>query len=165
MGGFNPYGYVDNPVSYVDPFGLAKCPHTKLASKIQERANEGKIPKIAPGKVSPKGYHGRLSEERIQNIVKNPDGVYVSSGGNNNIIFAKDGDIVIFAGNKTGAYKGQAITAYGPSGPRGNSGAAIHGGSPNDPGLPITNDMIVNGKIPKPDGGFLPAAHPVNLGG
>ncbi|WP_237385860.1 RHS repeat-associated core domain-containing protein [Xenorhabdus sp. Sc-CR9] len=164
-GGENLYAYVPNPTGWIDPFGLAKCPHSKLATKIQERANEGKIPKIAPGKVSPKGYHGRLSEERIQEIVKKPDGVYVSGGGNNNIIFAKDGDIVIFAGNKTGAYKGQAITAYGPSGPRGNSGAAIHGGSPNDPGLPITSDMIINGKISKPDGGFLPAAHPVSLGG
>ncbi|MBD2812698.1 RHS domain-containing protein, partial [Xenorhabdus sp. Vera] len=24
-GGFNPYGYVDNPVNFIDPFGLAKC--------------------------------------------------------------------------------------------------------------------------------------------
>ena len=154
----NTYAYTPDPISWVDPLGLAGCPHAKLAKKIQERASNGKIPKIASGKISPKGYHGRLSDERMQDILKNPDGVYVSTGGNNNIIFAKDGDIVILAGNKSGAYKGQAITSYGPSGPRGDSGAAIHGGLPSDPGLPITDSMILNGKIPKPGGGFLPPA-------
>ncbi|MEQ6969457.1 hypothetical protein [Pectobacterium polaris] len=81
------------------------------------------------------------------------------------IIFSKDGDIVILAGNKSGAYKGQAITSYGPSGPRGDSGAAIHGGLASDPGLPITDSMIVNGQIPKPGGGFLPPAIPITFGG
>lgn len=45
----------------------------------------------------------------MQDIIKNPDGVYVSSGGNNNIIFAKDGDIVILAGNKAGHIKGKRL--------------------------------------------------------
>lgn len=45
-------------------------PHAKLANKIRERAIDGKIPKIAPGKISPKGYHGRLSEQRMQEIIK-----------------------------------------------------------------------------------------------
>ncbi|MBB2275104.1 sugar-binding protein, partial [Escherichia sp. 94.0001] len=157
-GGLNLYQYAPNPLSWIDPLGLAKCPHAKLANKIQERAIDGKIPKIAPGKVSPKGYHVRLSEQRMLEIIKNPDGVYVSSGGNNNIIFAKDGDIVILAGNKAGAVKGQAITSYGSSGPRGDSGAAIYGGRASDPGLPITDSMIINGQIPTPGGGFLPPA-------
>nr|WP_080735488.1 RHS repeat-associated core domain-containing protein [Pectobacterium odoriferum] len=164
-GGESNYGYVQNPNTWVDPLGLAGCPHAKLAGKIQERANNGKIPKIAPGKISPKGYHGRLSEQRMQEVIKSPDRVYVSGGGNNNIIFAKDGDIVILAGNKSGAYKGQAITSYGPSGPRGDSGAAIHGGLASDPSLPITDSMIVNGQIPKPGGGFLPPAIPITFGG
>ncbi|HBE9177826.1 hypothetical protein [Serratia fonticola] len=97
----------------------------------------------------------------MQEIIKNPDGVYVSTGGNNNIVFAKDGDIVIFAGNKAGAVKGQAITAYGASGPRGKSGAAIYGGQASDPGLPVTHSMIINGEIPKPRGGFLSPATPI----
>ena len=163
QGGVNTYAYVPNPLIWTDPLGLAKCPHIKLANKIQERAIDGKIPKIAPGKISPKGYHGRLSEQRMQEIIKNPDGVYVSTGGNNNIIFAKDGDIVILAGNKAGAYKGQAITSYGPSGPRGESGAAIYGGRASDPGLPITDSMIINGQIPTPGGGFLPPATAIVL--
>jgi RHS repeat-associated protein len=160
-GGLNLYAYVPNPLTWIDPLGLAKCPHAKLANKIQERAIDGKIPKIAPGKVSPEGFHGRLSEQRMQEIIKNPDGVYVSTGGNNNIVFAKDGDIVIFAGNKAGAVKGQAITAYGASGPRGKSGAAIYGGQASDPGLPVTHSMIINGEIPKPRGGFLSPATPI----
>ncbi|PHM46214.1 hypothetical protein Xmau_00620 [Xenorhabdus mauleonii] len=139
--------------------------HEKLAKKIQQKVTAGKISKISSGKVSHTGYHGRLSDERIQEIVKNPDGVYASSGGYNNIIFAKDGDIVVFSGNKAGAYKGQAITAYGPSGQRGKSGAAIYGGLENDPGLAITNDMIINGKIPKPGGGFLSPANSLDIGG
>lgn len=97
-----------------------------------------------------------MSEEWVQDIVKKPDGVYVSSSGNNN---------TIFAGNKTGAYKGQAITTYGSLSPKGYSGTAIHGGSPNDPSLLITSNMIINGKISIPDGVFLPVAHPVSLGG
>lgn len=160
-GGLRTHGYVHNPITWVDPLGLAGCP--KLAKKIQDRAAKGKIPKIAAGKISPKGYHGRLSEGRMLEIVQNPEGVYASSGGHGNIIFAKEGDIVVFAGDGAGAYKGQAITSYGPSGPRGESGASIHGGSSTDPGLPITHDMIINGQIPKPNGGFLPAAHPIDL--
>lgn len=157
-GGLNQYRYAPNPVSWIDPWGLC----LKLAKKIQERAEAGKIPKIAPGKVSPGGYHGRLSDERILEIVKNPDGVYASSGNNNNIIFAKDGDVAVFAGDNAGSYKGQAITAYGPSGPRGDSGAAVYGGSPSDPGVPITHSMITNGQIPTPSGGYLAPASPIS---
>ena len=164
-GGLNTQSYVHDPVGWCDPWGLAGCPHTKLVSRIQERVRNGRIPLIAEGKVSPKGYHGRLSEQRMREIITEPDGVYYSTEGHNNIIFAKDGDVVIFAGNKAGAYKGQAITSYGPSGPRGSSGAASYGGSPDDPGLPVTDDMIINGKIPKPDGGFLPPAIPISTSG
>lgn len=155
------YAYVPNPLTWIDPLGLAKCPHAKLANKIQERAIDGKIPKIAPGKVSPEGFHGRLSEQRMQEIIKNPDGFYVSTGGNNNILFAMDGGVVIFSGNKSGAVKGEEITAYGASGPRGKSGAAIYGGQASDPGLPIAHSMIINGEIPKPRGGFLSPATPI----
>jgi hypothetical protein len=88
------------------------------------RANKGNIPKIPPGKVSPKGYHGRLTEERMLEIVQSSDGVYgPPSGKQGNIIFRKDGDIVVFAGHNGRSQKGQAITSYGPSGPKGISGA------------------------------------------
>ncbi|WP_253208363.1 hypothetical protein [Streptomyces sp. YPW6] len=53
---------------------------------------------------------------------------------------------------------GDAITAYGPSGPRGESGAKAFGGSPDGPGLPVTHDDIVNGDIPDSRGGTLAPA-------
>ncbi|WP_416777451.1 toxin C-terminal domain-containing protein [Xenorhabdus budapestensis] len=34
LGGLNPYGYVDNPVNFVDPFGLAKCNFAEMAKKL-----------------------------------------------------------------------------------------------------------------------------------
>ncbi|THB68537.1 MAG: sugar-binding protein, partial [Gammaproteobacteria bacterium] len=157
LGGMNNYQYAPNPTGWVDPFGLT-C---KLAKKIQEKANKGNIREITQGKVCEKGYHGRLTKERMLEIVREPDGVYISTEGYQNVIFAKDGDIVVFAGDKAGAFKGQAITSYGPSGPRGESGSVIHGGSPNDSGLPITEEMIVNGQIPTPSGGFLAPANKI----
>ncbi|MFI9385727.1 hypothetical protein [Kutzneria sp. NPDC052558] len=60
-----------------------------------------------------------------------------------------------------GSKRGRVITSYGPSGPRGESGAAIFGGKPTDPGLPVTHDMIVQGKIPSPNGDTLPPAVPI----
>lgn len=57
-----------------------------------------------------------------------------------------------------GSSKGNTITSYGPDGARGESGAAIFGGKATEPGMPVTNEAIVNGTIPTPDGGALPPA-------
>lgn len=51
----------------------------------------------------------------------------------------------------------QCCTSYGPSGPRGKSGAAIFGGSPTDPGMPVTHEDILSG-IKQPGGGTFPPA-------
>ena len=37
-------------------------------------------------------------------------------------------------------------------------GAAIYGGSPRDPGVPISKEMITEGWIPETNGGWLPPA-------
>ncbi|MDE9541208.1 toxin C-terminal domain-containing protein [Xenorhabdus bovienii] len=34
LGGYNPYGYVYNPVNFIDPFGLAKCNFAEMAKKL-----------------------------------------------------------------------------------------------------------------------------------
>ncbi|TDB43265.1 type IV secretion protein Rhs [Photorhabdus khanii subsp. guanajuatensis] len=35
-GGVNPYGYVSNPVSFVDPFGLSKCPSIVESARARQ---------------------------------------------------------------------------------------------------------------------------------
>ncbi|MBV9257827.1 MAG: hypothetical protein JO215_07395 [Ktedonobacteraceae bacterium] len=57
-----------------------------------------------------------------------------------------------------GSGRGSVVTSYGPGGPRGNSGAEVLGGSPSDPGLPVTDDMITKGRIPRPGGESIPPA-------
>jgi len=42
------------------------------------------------------------------------------------------------------------ITGYGPSGIKGDSGAATLGGAASDAGAPVTDAMIKNGTIPVP---------------
>ena len=77
------------------------------------------------------------------------------------MIFRRGDDVVITEG--AGSSRGRIVTSYGPSGPRGDSGAAVHGGSPNDPGLPVTDAMITSGNIPRPDGGTEPPAVPFTV--
>lgn len=142
-GGHNPYSYVHNPLMWIDPLGLAACPVTKII----ENAKNGKVRRG-------KDYHGRLGSEMEQQILSNPEGVY--QGKNGNLTFHKDGNIVVTHGK--GGAQGNVITSYGHSGPRGDSGAAIYGGLPSDPGLPVTPSMILNGEIPRPNGEFIPPA-------
>ncbi|MER6138596.1 hypothetical protein ABT174_00855 [Streptomyces sparsogenes] len=132
--------------------GGAKCPDGKAvgaADKIIERAAEGKVRKSS-------NYHPHFSDERVREILKNPDAVYLSQGGRGNLIFRKGEDIVVTKG--PGAGVGDVITGYGPSGKKGQSGAEALGGSPDDPGPPVTHEDIVNGKIPDTKGGFMPPA-------
>ncbi len=89
-------------------------------------------------------------------LLSNPDAVYVAENKAQNFIFRKGDNVVIV--ESTGSLKGNVITSYGPSGAGGNSGAAIFGGNPSDPGMPVTHDMIVNGTIPTPSGETLPPA-------
>ncbi|SDH88958.1 RHS repeat-associated core domain-containing protein [Actinokineospora alba] len=150
LAGPNPFAYVGNPTLRSDPLGLTDCARAKkLANKTSERARNGSV-REAPN------YHGRLSRERELEILSNPDGVYHSTGSGGRFIYRQGDDIVITEG--PGSKAGQLVTSYGPSGPRGDSGAAIFGGSSADPGMPITHDMIVNGTIPTPDGGTVPPA-------
>ena len=142
-GGLNLYAYAKNPLIWIDPLGLAGCP----TSKIISNAKNGKVRRG-------KDYHGRLGNDMEQRILSNPQGVYQAKNGN--LIFHKEGNIVVTHGK--GGAQGNVITSYGHSGPRGESGAAIYGGKPSDPGLPITPDMISNGSIPRPNGGFIPPA-------
>lgn len=88
------------------------------------------------------------------NILSNPEGVYQAKNGN--LIFHQGENVVVVHG--TGGAQGNVITSYGPAGPRGNSGATIFGGSPSDPGFPIIPEMILNGEIPRPKGGYIPSA-------
>ncbi|MDU8925675.1 RHS repeat-associated core domain-containing protein, partial [Pasteurellaceae bacterium LIM206] len=45
LGGFNPYGYVDNPTAWVDPLGLAKCPVREVnGTKIYGTGQKDRTP-------------------------------------------------------------------------------------------------------------------------
>lgn len=148
LAGPNPYAYVANPLRLTDPLGLSACDRArKIAERTTDKAQSGKV-REAPN------YHGRLPRDRELAILSNPDAVYHSTGSGGRLIFRQGDDIVITEG--PGSRAGQLVTSYGPSGPRGDSGAAIFGGSPSDPGRPITHEMITEGRIPTPDGSTLP---------
>jgi hypothetical protein len=62
---------------------------------------------------------------------------------------------VVTTGGPPGA--GNAITAYGPSGVLGDSGARATGGLPTDRGSPMARTDIVEGRIPARHGCMAPA--------
>jgi hypothetical protein len=102
-------------------------------------------------------YHGKIPSDKELDILSNPDAVYLSEGKSGRLTFQKGNDVVIV--ESQGSKKGQIVTSYGDSAPtRGDSGAAIFGGSPTDPGLPVSASDIINGNIPTPGGGTLPPA-------
>ncbi|MER6561661.1 putative T7SS-secreted protein [Streptomyces sp. NPDC001027] len=158
----NPVAYVHNPHSGCDPLGLmpkytkeerAQKRIDKVVDDIVERAQDGGFRKRHD-------YHGdtrhAFSDERVVEILKNPDAVYHSTGTAGTFTFRQGDDIVVIDG--PGTTQGQAITAYGPSGIKGDSGATALGGKPTDPGAPVTHEDIVNGRIPAKDGRFQPPA-------
>ncbi|MEZ3182704.1 type IV secretion protein Rhs [Streptomyces pimonensis] len=158
----NPVAYVDNPHSGCDPLGLmpkytkeerAQKRINKVVDDIVERAQDGGFRKRHD-------YHGdtrhAFGDERVVEILKNPDAVYHSTGTAGTFTFRQGDDIVVIDG--PGTTQGQAITAYGPSGIKGESGATALGGKPTDPGAPVTHEDIVNGRIPAKDGRFQPPA-------
>lgn len=124
----------------------------KQAQKTIDDAQRGVVKRVKDYKRNknsvPSNYHGRLPASLEQEILSHPDSVYVSTGAEEKFTFRKGGNVVITLG--TGPYRGQIITSYGPGGPRGKSGANIYGGSEIDPGVPITDEMIREGKIRKP---------------
>ncbi|MFF4599833.1 LamG-like jellyroll fold domain-containing protein [Amycolatopsis sp. NPDC001319] len=123
-----------------------------LAARTMDRAAAGSRREAG-------NYHGRLSDDLELDIMANPDGVYHSTGSGGRYVFRQGGNVVIT--NGPGSRAGQIVTSYGPDGPRGASGAAIFGGSPSDPGLAVTHEMIVNGQVATPDGGTLPPAREI----
>ncbi|MEU9190556.1 RHS repeat-associated core domain-containing protein, partial [Streptomyces sp. NPDC048484] len=158
----NPVAYVDNPNSGCDPLGL-------MPKYTKEERDQKRINKIVDGIVDRANnaefkkrfdYHGDtrhgFSDERVIEILKNPDAVYHSTGQAGKFTFRQGEDIVVVDG--PGNTQGQAITAYGPSGVKGDSGVTALGGKPTDPGGPVTHEDIVNGRIPAKDGGFQPPA-------
>ncbi|SES47265.1 RHS repeat-associated core domain-containing protein [Streptomyces sp. yr375] len=157
----NPVAYVDNPHSGCDPLGLmpnytkeekAKKRLDKIVDGIVERAQDGGFKKRHD-------YHGDtmhgMSDERVLDILKNPDAVYQSTGTSGRLTFRQGEDIVVTDG--PGNTQGQAITAYGPSGIKGDSGVEALGGKPTDPGAPVTHEDIVEGRIPAKGGYLAPA--------
>jgi hypothetical protein len=103
----------------------------KVVDDIVERAQDGGFRKRHD-------YHGDtrhdFSDERVVEILKNPDAVYHSTGTAGTFTFRQGDDIVVIDG--PGITQGHAITAYGPSGIKGESGATALGGKPTDPGAP-----------------------------
>lgn len=83
-----------------------------------------------------------------------PDAVYLTNN-KEKLIFRKEYDVAIV--DAKGSNKRSIITSYDPSGPRGKSGADIYGGSPSDPGMPVTHEQILSG-TDKPKGGKFPPA-------
>lgn len=150
----NNYGYIENPLVAFDPLGLAKKTPTQTAIDTIKKARDGTVGKTG-------GYHGRLDPDLEKSILSDPDGVYSSEGGSGRLIFHKGGDVVVTEG--PGSSAGKMITSYGQSGPRGESGASIFGGSPEDPGMPITAEQILNGEVRNPKGGFLAKANELDI--
>uniref|UniRef100_UPI0006262825 putative T7SS-secreted protein n=1 Tax=Streptomyces odonnellii TaxID=1417980 RepID=UPI0006262825 len=157
----NPVGYVDNPYTGCDPLGLMpKYTKEEKAQKRVDKILDGVIERAQNGGFKKHiDYHGDsmhgMSDERVLEILKNPDAVYHSTGTSGRLMFRQGEDIVVTDG--PGNTQGQAITAYGPSGIKGESGAAALGGKPTDPGAPVTHEDIVEGKIPAKGGYMAPA--------
>jgi len=94
-------------------------------------------------------------------IVKNADGVYVTTGPARTLIFLHDGTIsVVTSGFESRSATGGAlITAYGKEGILGQSGARAIGGNalPTDAGRAITEQEILDGTIPTSGSPIPPA--------
>ncbi|MEU2751827.1 putative T7SS-secreted protein [Streptomyces collinus] len=160
----NPVAYVDNPHSGCDPLGLmpkytkeekaqqAREKAIQTADDVVERAQGDRMRKA--GNYHADSMHG-FSDERVLEILKNPDAVYHSTAGSGRLTFRQGEDIVVAEGGGAGA--GNVITAYGPSGIRGDSGVRALGGLPTDPGGPITHADVVEGRIPAKNGYMAPA--------
>ncbi|HEX3474476.1 MAG TPA: hypothetical protein VHT91_05510 [Kofleriaceae bacterium] len=120
------------------PEGLDKR-LTKVVKDVIQRARNGKLLKSG-------NYHAHFDEATVLQILKDADAIYQSEGKAGRLTFRKGSDIVMVEGPGSG--QGSVITGYGPSGIKGDSGAAALGGAASDAGAPITDAMIKNGTIP-----------------
>ncbi len=123
----------------------------KIAIEISERVkSKGKFNKSSI-------YHGdsvhKMPDNVVQDIIANPTAIFETNNGQR-LIYLKDGDVVIV--EALGSAKGNVITSYGKSGIKGESGAQALGGLPTDQGLPVTEQMILNGTIPSKNGFIEP---------
>lgn len=156
----NPVAYVGNPHSGSDPLGLMpKYTKEEKAQKRIDKVVDDVIDRAQNGGFKKHGdYHGddmhAFPDERAVEILKKPDSVYQTTGTTPKFIFRQGEDIVVVHG--PGSSQGQAITAYGPSGIKGDSGATALGGKPTDPHPPITHADIVEGRIPTKNGYMAP---------
>ena len=165
--GLNLYAYCrNNPVVYYDPSGYdcggsgkfnedggtesIKSTDSKINKLVEDIIQRAKKGDIRRGK----GYHGRLGDKLEQEMLSIPDAVYLTNN-KEKLIFRKEYDVAIV--DAKGSNKRSIITSYDPSGPRGKSGADIYGGSPSDPGMPVTHEQILSG-TDKPKGGKFPPA-------
>jgi hypothetical protein len=128
----------------------------KVALELMEDVrSSGKFSK-AGGKN--RKYHGDTGhgypDELVQDIMTHPEAIYETRNGEK-LIYLKDGDIVVVKSTKSA--KGDVVTAYGKSGVKGKSGATVLGGSPTDPGEPVTDLIITEGRIPAKNGFIAPA--------
>jgi hypothetical protein len=143
-------------------FGKPEPELLKTVSTVIERAKTGKFNKR--GGPEKERYHGdtkhQFKDSDVLEILSKPDCVYRSEGKQGKLYFWKDGNLVVLDG--TGSARGNAITAYGPKGIKGDSGAQALGGQPTDPGGYISHDDIVNGRIPDGKGKFFPKAVPID---
>lgn len=124
------------------PEGLDKR-LTKLVKDVIQRARNGKLLKSS-------NYHAHFDDATALQILKEADAIFQSEGKAGRLIFRKGSDIVVVEGPGSG--QGSVITGYGPSGIKGDSGAAALGGAASDAGAPITDAMIKSGTIPVPQG-------------
>jgi hypothetical protein len=124
------------------PEGLDKR-LTKLVKDVIQRARNGKLLKSG-------NYHAHFDDATVLQILKDTDAIYQSEGEAGRLIFRKGNDIVVVEGPGSG--QGSVITGYGPSGIKGDSGAAALGDAAGDAGAPITDAMIKNGTISVPQG-------------
>lgn len=124
------------------PEGLDKR-LAKVIKDVIQRARDGKLLKAG-------NYHPHFDDATVLKIIREADAIYQSEGKASRLIFRKGSDIVVVEGPGSG--QGNVITGYGPSGIRGESGAAALGGAASDAGAPITDAMIKNGTIPVAEG-------------
>jgi RHS repeat-associated protein len=163
-GGANLFALDGAPTATIDPLGLAPpCPKAQakakaLAEKMMEEMAEPGA-KLRKDKDTHFQDHG-FTDEMVKNIIADPDMVYLAGGKSGRMIFRQGDDIVAVEG--PGSAQRTVVTAYGPSGVKGDSGAAALGGLPTDQGTPVTHSQIVNGTIPTAPGKpGIPAAVPV----
>jgi hypothetical protein len=124
------------------PSGLDKR-FTKVIEDVLKRARKGKLLKAG-------NYHPHFEDATVLKIIKDADAIYQSEGKAGRLIFRKGTDIVVVEGPGTG--QGNVVTGYGPSGIKGDSGAAALGGAAGDGGAPVTHAMLTEGHIPVPKG-------------